>query len=696
MLGKIKTAIQDKLYQNCIEEYRESLRYHGNPYLTWIRETEQRWTNDEIKEESYPSLTVVYMEQCGKNFSLSKIPKSKDIVLFVSQNGKISVRAFFEITKYFEEHKEVNLVYADEDIWCCEENEDKTNAADVDSEALHRICPWIKPDWSPDTLFSFQYFGNIFAIRRSAFNDIEWLENEDFKKNIYDFLLKATEKSKNQSYISHIDKILFHRFQAGKNRESITQQVMNSRELLCAGTEFDSIRESAMKRRGISGKMVFDKKQGFSYPVYDVSNQPMVSIIIPSKDNLEVLKQCIISVNRLTEYRNYEIIVVDNGSTAQVRMSLQRFSQEASFIYLYEPMEFNFSKMCNLGVSKAKGEYIMLLNDDMEVTDGTWLGKMLGQATLKHVGTVGAKLLYPDSMWIQHVGITNTCSGPGHKLKKLDDNGCYYYGKNKLIHDMIGVTAACLLIRKDIYIAIGGLYEGLHVAYNDVDLCFRIHEQGLYNVQRNDVVLYHHESFSRGDDMQDKAKFERLMAEKDILYQRHPKLYQYDPFNGTIMNNGEPEYECRMLEPYEFINLTGYHDEVKESRKIPKSKHVNQAIMIVVEDCEKEKFKKIDGKAYYLIKGWAYVPGADNARYKLKLLFENEQGMVWEIPIVKQHRKDVAAILPHEKNVEMTGFCCWIQDGSLPKGSYELWLTAKDSCSRQVLYRDTNKYLDIS
>lgn len=693
MLGKIKTAIQDKLYQNCIEEYREALRYQGNPYLVWIRETEQRRGNDELREESYPSLTVVYMEQCGSDFSLEKIPKTKDIVLFVSQEGKISVRAFREITKYFAEHDKTNLVYADEDIWSNEEDKGQSEDENVDSEALHRICPWIKPDWSPDTLFSFQYFGNIFAVRRNAFKDIEWLGSEDYKKNIYDFLLKATE---NTDKPSHIEKILFHRFQRGNNRESIMNEAMNSRELLCAGEEFDSIREAAMKRRRISGKMVFDQKQGLSYPVYDVLDEPLVSIVIPSKDNLEVLKQCINSVNRLTEYKNYEIIVVDNGSTAQVRMSLQSFSKEASFVYLYEPMEFNFSKMCNIGVSKAKGDYIMLLNDDMEVIDGTWLGKMLGQAELKHVGTVGAKLLYPDSTWIQHAGITNTCSGPGHKLKKMDDNGCYYYGKNKLIHDMIGVTAACLLIRKDRYKAMGGLYEGLQVAYNDVDLCFRIHEQGLYNVQRNDVVLYHHESFSRGDDMQDKAKFERLMAEKEILYQRHPQLYQYDPFNGTIMNNGEPTYECRMLEPYEFINLTGYHDEVREGKKIPKSKRVNQAIMIVVEDCEKEKFKKIDEKAYYFVKGWAYIPGADNARYKLKLLFENEQGMVWEIPIIKQHRKDVAAILPHEKNVEMTGFCCWIQEGSLPKGSYELWLTAKDCCSRQVLYRDANKRLDIS
>ena len=169
-----------------------------------------------------------------------------------------------------------------------------------------------------------------------------------------------------------------------------------------------------------------------------------------------------------------------------------------------------------------------------------WLDRMVGQASLRHVGAVGAKLLYPNSTLIQHAGVTNTISGPGHKLKGLDDTQSYYYGRNKLVYDMIGVTAACLLIRTKVYRALGGLYEGLRVAYNDVDLCFRLCEKGLCNVQRNDVVLYHHESLSRGDDMQDEGKFKRLMEEKDVLYRRHPRLYAQDPYNGTIRNTGAP------------------------------------------------------------------------------------------------------------------------------------------------------------
>ena len=594
------------------------------------------------------------------------------------------------MTHYFEKHPDVNIVYADEDVWFIPKGEND----EPDNELRHRISPWMKPMWSPDTLFSFQYFGNVFAIRRKAYLGLKWLGMDDYRMNLYDFLLKATEQGKRPG---HIEKILFHAYRMGESKEKVEQEVMNETALTASTADYNFIREMAFERRSIKGKMVVDEATGYSYPVYSVPGEPLVSIIIPSKDNVDVLKQCINSIYEHTEYKNFEIIVVDNGSAAQARMRIEGFRTEHDFKYLYQPMEFNFSKMCNLGVENAAGSYILLLNDDMEVIQKDWLTRMLGQASLKYVGAVGAKLLYPNTTLIQHAGITNTISGPGHKLKQKDDSLSYYYGHNKMIYDMIGVTAACLMIRKDLYVALGGLYEGLEVAYNDVDLCFRICEKGLYNVQRNDVVLYHHESLSRGDDMQDKAKFERLMREKDILYKRHRRLYRQDPFNGTIMNDGSPDYQCRWFEGYELADMVGYQDEGREGRRLDDEKHMNQAIMIVVEECGKDKFYRAGSrkKAYYIIKGWAYVPGVDNARYKFKLLLVNEQGKVWEIPVVKRYRKDVAAILPDEINVEMTGFCCWIYEGSLPEGTYDLWMTAKDSCSRQRLYRKAEKQLIV-
>lgn len=689
MFGKIKGVLQGKLYKKCKEEYDSELRYQTDPYLLWIKENEK--AADE--EESYPSLGVVYMENCAEGFSLEAY--NKEFLLFVSEQGRLAVNAFREIMQYFETHKDVNVVYADEDVWqlCSSDNPQEADDANV-----HRIFPWTKPMWSPDTLFSFFYFGNIFAIRRAAFTDIKWLGDNDYKKNIYDFILKATEGGKRPG---HIEKVLFHAYRSGSDRAAVEKELMHSVDFIGVGSRYDAIREAAMARRGLKGYQAVDEKTGISYPIYEPDGEPLVSIVIPSKDNPDVLKQCIRSLYQHTAYQHFEIIVVDNGSTARVRIGLENFKQECPFQYLYLPMDFNFSKMCNIGADKAQGEYILLLNDDMEAIEDSWLTRMVGQASLGHVGAVGAKLLYPDSTKIQHAGITNTVSGPGHKLKGLDDSLSYYYGRNRFVYDMIGVTAACLLMRRDYFLALGGLYEGLAVAYNDVDLCFRLCSKGLYNVQRNDVVLYHHESLSRGDDMQDEKKRKRLMAEKNMLYKRHRRLYRQDPFIGTLMNSGEPEYSCRWLEGYELVNLSDCDDKLLAGKRLPDFNTMNNAIMVVVEDCGKENFVKAvtrNGerkKAYYLIKGWAYVPGADNARYKFKMLLVNSEGKVWELPVQKRYRKDVAAILPDEVNVELTGFCSWIFEGTLPPDTYELWMTAKDCCSRQRLYRNMEKKLVI-
>lgn len=693
MFNKIKGILQARLYKKCKEEYDNELRYQTDPYLLWAKENEK--DAEENAEMRYPSLGVICMENCGKGFSLAGY--KKDFLVFISENGRIAVNAFREIMQYFETHAGVNMVYADEDVWQLCPTDDVN---DADNRTAHRIFPWTKPMWSPDTLFSFLYFGNIFAIRTAAYKDIKWLGSEDYRENIYDFALKATEGGTRPD---HIEKVLFHTYRKGASRAAIEEELMHSVDFIGVGSRYDKIREQAMARRGLEGEQAVDEKTGISYPIYKLDNKPLVSILIPSKDNEKVLKQCIRSIYAHTAYKNFEIIVVDNGSADEVRAEIESFRQECPFTYLYVPMEFNFSKMCNTAANKAKGEYILLLNDDMEAVCDSWLERMAGHASLAHVGAVGAKLLYPRSALLQHVGITNTIYGPGHKLKKMDDSVSHYYGRNRFIYDMIGVTAACLLMKRERYLEMGGLFEGLAVAYNDVDLCFRLYGKGLYNVQRNDVVFYHHESLSRGDDMQDKEKLNRLLAEKNLLYKRHERLYRHDPFIGTLMNSGDPEYACRWLEGYELANVLGFEDKPVPGEKLPDLAAMNNALMIVLEDCGRENFAKAnlmtkggeEEKAYYLIKGWAYVPGVDNARYKFKILLINSEGKVWELPVRRRYRKDVEAILPDEVNVKLTGFCSWIIEGALAPGTYELWMTAKDGCSRQKIYRRMEKSLVI-
>ena len=180
MLGKIKDAIQGRLYRNCIEEYERELRCQTEPYLVWVRETEQG-SAVSARTAAGNAVGTVCIEQCGRAFSLAAF--KQDYILFVSEAGRLSDWAASEIAQYFETHQDVDLVYADEDTWMLPEEQTLS-----EDESAHRVFPWTKPVWSPDTLLSFLYFGNVFAVRRAAFTGLEWLGDDDYRYNIYDFV----------------------------------------------------------------------------------------------------------------------------------------------------------------------------------------------------------------------------------------------------------------------------------------------------------------------------------------------------------------------------------------------------------------------------------------------------------------------------------------------------------------------------
>lgn len=234
--------------------------------------------------------------------------------------------------------------------------------------------------------------------------------------------------------------------------------------------------------------------------VYEVVGNPKVSIIIPSKDNYDILKQCLTSIRKETKYQNYEIIVVDNGSAEETHAKYTQMCKELDCKYHYAPMEFNFSKMCNIGAHLADGQFLLFLNDDIRVEGAEWLERMLGHAQQPHTGAVGCKLIYPNTNLIQHVGVVSFMVGPGHAFQRINDDLNCYWGRNKLEYNYSAVTGACLMIDRNKYDQVGGFSEQLPVAYNDIDLCFNLVEAGYYNVVRTDVRLYHYESVSRGYD----------------------------------------------------------------------------------------------------------------------------------------------------------------------------------------------------
>ena len=367
---------------------------------------------------------------------------------------------------------------------------------------------------------------------------------------------------------------------------------------------------------------------------------------------------------------------MDNGSSDDNRAKLEKLQKEYGFVYIYEKMDFNFSKMCNMGVKKANGDLILLLNDDVEIIEHSWLRRLAGQALQPHVGAVGAKLWYAGTQKIQHAGITNMDIGPSHKLITFEDDKDYYYGRNRVTYDMIGVTAACLMVSRKKYEQVGGLDETMAVAYNDVDFCFKLIEAGYYNVQRNDAVLYHHESLSRGLDEEDDGKWGRLLTEKENLYAKHPQMKGKDVFYHRALIDNASDYACNYKFPYEEHLLTTKPEPYEAGQT--KGFHMNR-LRLTVDRAEIQHKIHADEPDILWIMGWCYVPGENNACYnKSVLLVRTDKGNGedgsndYAATPYDWYRKDVEAILPAEENIGLAGFVLRLLRDDLPAGTYRI------------------------
>lgn len=418
----------------------------------------------------------------------------------------------------------------------------------------------------------------------------------------------------------------------------------------------------------------------------------LLSVIIPSKDHPELVEKCIGSFLERTYLpglrEKVEFIVADNGSGEENRRRIQAYleSLQAACHYLYQPMEFNFSAMCNLGARSARGEYILLLNDDIEVVEKNWLRIMLGQAYLPGVGAVGAKLWYPGEEKMQHAGVTNMHVGPSHKMTTFPDDRTYYYGHNTVPYDMIGVTAACLLIKKTVFEEAGGLDESMAVAYNDVDLCFTLAERGYRNVLRSDAVLLHHESASRGLDGESAEKWGRLLREKAKLYEKHPLFLEYDPYYSEQLAGFALEYRIGYQYPYERPFLTAKPE--RRERKKELEKVLSGAVMLTVEQIENRKKLHLEEPDILEAEGWCYMLNQDNCLYERWFVLEAEQGdHYYRFPVQERRRPDVEAILPLQKNIELSGFTCKILKEDITSGRYAVGMLYRNLCSGKMTYQ---------
>lgn len=468
--------------------------------------------------EAHENVTVIYRTTNG-HISVATNDgiqvASGDFIVFMDCDDILDPDALYEIARKLNENRELDFIYTDEDK--------------ITEDGKIRHMPFFKPDWSPDLFMSMMYTNHLAAYRASITKEIGGLRTAYNGSQDYDFTLRFMEKSDN-SRVGHVSKILYH----WRERKESVAYAMASKNYAAEASR--DAKEDALRRRGVKGHLEYIPGMSQYRTVYDVVGEPLVSIIIPSKDHPEVLMQCINSIMELTEYKNYQIVVVDNGSSVENYQVIKQYTDRHKITYLYEDYEFNFSKMCNIGVKHANGDYLLFLNDDIEVIQPEWLSRMLGAAQQPHIGAVGAKLLYPDTTLIQHSGVSIVQEGPDHDFLRREDSVPYYFGFNWVDRDCIAITGACLMVKKDIFSQVMGYDEQFPIAYNDIDLCFKIHEAGYYLVVRNDVVAYHHESLSRGTDMVDADKWLRLSKERQRLYLKHNFNNKRDPFLNPHMH----------------------------------------------------------------------------------------------------------------------------------------------------------------
>jgi GT2 family glycosyltransferase len=345
----------------------------------------------------------------------------------------------------------------------------------------------------------------------------------------YDLVLRLTEKT---DKIYHIPKILYHWRKipgsTSERYEAKSYAEKNSKKAL----------REAMKRRGIKGEVVDGLFRSSFRIKREIKGTPKVSIIIPTKDKVDVLRRCLTSIVEKTSYPNYEIAVVDNNSREEETLEyLRSINKRRNIRVLNYKRPFNFSSINNFAAKNVDSEFLLFLNNDTEVISNEWLSAMLEHAQRKEVGAVGCKLLYPDNS-IQHAGVILGITGipgqrgvAGHSHKYLPDGFHGYFGRPHIIHNLSAVTAACMMMRKEVFEEVGSFDEKLTVAFNDVDLCLRIRENGYLIVYTPFAVLYHHESMSRGyeDTPEKQARFL-----KEVKYVR-------DKW-GHIIDKGDPYY----------------------------------------------------------------------------------------------------------------------------------------------------------
>ena len=444
-------------------------------------------------------------ENTNRAFSMAK----GEFMGLLDHDDLLAPNALYEIVQALQDHPQADALYTDEDK--------------VTTELDEHFQPHLKPDFNLDLLRSNNYICHFFVVRRSIVEKAGGFRKEFDGAQDYDFIFRCTENARE---VLHVPEILYH----WRTHKASTAD--NPASKMYAFEAGKRAIEANLERTGTKGVVSHTQDLGFYRVKYPVQGKPLVSVIIPNKDEKETLQTCMEMLNNNTSYQNFEIIIIENNSTTdEIFRYYKELSKDPRIHLLRWGKEFNYSAINNFGVAHAKGEYLLFLNNDIKSINPDWMEELLGVCQRPEVGGVGAKLIYPDNT-IQHAGCVVGMGGiAGHMFVDMPADRTGYLHKASLLQDMSAVTAACLMMKKEVFEEAGGFTEDLAVAFNDVDLCLKVRKNNHLIVYDPYAKLYHMESKTRGAE-DSKEKVRRFQTE--IEYMRCHWL--------DILKNGDPYY----------------------------------------------------------------------------------------------------------------------------------------------------------
>ena len=436
-------------------------------------------------------------------------------VCFMDHDDLIAPDALYEAWRLIES-KDADLIYTDED-----------KIRDDGRGGLEHFQPHFKPEFNLDLLRSNNYICHFLMVRRSLVLEAGGLSAEFEGAQDYEFILRLADRTAPER-IARIPRVLYH----WRTHEQSTADNPDSKQYA-----YESGRralEEHLERRGLSGEVSPTKDHGFYRIRYAVLGRPSVSIIIPNREEREMLERCVRAIRAHTAYDNYEVIVVENNSSSKEILDLYR-TLRAQGIRVVRwkgrdgDASFNFSAVNNYGARIARGEYLVFMNNDVEVKDG-WLEELLGVSCRPDVGAAGPKLIFPDGR-IQSAGVVVGIGGvAGSLFTGMNSAFSGYLHKASLMQDLSCVTAALMIVRRSVFEEVSGFDESLAVAFNDVDLCLKIRKAGYLVVYDPFTQAVHYESMSRGDEYT-KEKAQRYRREAALMKERWPGYYEEgDPY----------------------------------------------------------------------------------------------------------------------------------------------------------------------